>query len=159
MNSAQLHLALTHLPLVGILLGIMVLLTGMILKKNTLKITAYAMFAFSALACAAAYFTGEGAKIVVDNTSQVSETLIHRHEEYAEVFLVATLLLGLLSLLACPVTVKFPQYAKIILVCILLLAIINGILAAYVGSSGHAIRHSEIRTHTKVIPLEMDNYQ
>ncbi|WP_053992273.1 hypothetical protein [Mangrovimonas sp. TPBH4] len=154
MNSAQLHLALTHLPLVGIFLGILVLIAGMILEQNTVKLTAYAIFIFSALISIFAFYSGEGAKIVLDNVSNISETLIHKHAEYAEVFFAASLLLGALSLIGFIVNVKFSQYDKIITVCVLLLALINASLAIYVGSSGHAIRHSEIRTHTQMIPLE-----
>jgi hypothetical protein len=35
----------------------------------------------------------------------------------------------------------------------LVIALVDGVLATYVGSSGGEIRHPEIRNDTKVIPL------
>lgn len=37
MNDAHLHLAVNHLPIIGLLLGILILIVGMIWKKNPSK--------------------------------------------------------------------------------------------------------------------------
>lgn len=154
MNDAHYHLLVNHLPIVGLLIGILVLLAGLILKKTEVKLTALGIFIFTALAAIAANYTGEGAEEVVENIAGISETLIHTHEEYAESFFILSLILGAISLIGFVLELKKHKFAKYITILILLLAISDGILAKYVGTSGGEIRHSEIRANEKVIPLE-----
>ncbi|MEQ8245757.1 hypothetical protein [Fulvivirga sp.] len=154
MNDAHFHLAINHLPIVGLLIGILTLLTGLILKKEDVKLTALGIFIFSAITSIVAFYTGEGAEEVVENIAGVSETLIHAHEEYAESFFTLTLILGGLSLISFVVEVKKLKLSKYLMLVCLFLAIADGILAKYVGTSGGEIRHSEIRIDAKTIPLE-----
>ena len=50
MNDAHLHLVVNHLPIVGILIGTLILIAGLILKKTEVKLTALGVFVFSAIA-------------------------------------------------------------------------------------------------------------
>lgn len=154
MNNAHFHLAINHLPIVGLLIGILTLLTGLILKKADVKLTALGIFIFSAITAIVAFNTGEGAEEVVEDMEGISETLIHAHEEYAESFLTLTLILGALSLINFIVEVKKLKLSKYLMLTCFFLAIADGILATYVGISGGEIRHSEVRSDVKMIPLE-----
>jgi uncharacterized membrane protein len=158
MNSAHFHLLVNHLPIVGLMIGILVLICGMLVKKVDVKLTALGIFIFSAVTSALAFFSGEGAEEVVDKMTEVSETLIHTHEELAESFFILTLVLGVISLIGFAATLKKHKYANIIVIIALLVAISDGILAKYVGTSGGEIRHTEIRSDIKMIPLEKDTY-
>ena len=80
MNDVHLHLVATHLPIVGVLIGFLVLLTGYFTKSPQVKATALGIFLFSALAGIVAFYTGEGAEDIVEKLPGVSETLIHNHE-------------------------------------------------------------------------------
>ena len=154
MNSAHFHLIVNHLPIVGLLIGTLVLITGLVIKKTDVNLTALGVLIFSAITSIVAFYTGEGAEEVVENLPGISETLIHTHEEYAESFFVLTLILGGLSLLTfITELIKFKISKYLIILC-LLGAIADGILAQYVGTSGGEIRHSEIRSDAKMIPLE-----
>jgi hypothetical protein len=124
-----------------------------LIKKSEVKLTAFAIFIFSAITSAFAFYTGEGAEEIVENISGISETLIHTHEEYAESFFTVTLILGALSLIGFVAELKKSKYAKYLVILILSLAIADGVLAKYVGTSGGEIRHSEIRSDAKMIPL------
>lgn len=154
MNDAHLHLIVNHLPIVGLLIGILVLVAGFILKKQEVKLTALGIFVFSALASIAAFYTGEGAEEVVENLAGISETLIHTHEEYAESFFTLTLVLGGISLLGFVAELKKFKYANYLILLVLFLALADGVLATYVGTSGGEIRHTEIRSDARIIPLE-----
>lgn len=154
MNNAHWHLVVNHLPIVGLLIGVLVLIAGLSLKKIEVQLTALGIFIFSALAAIAAFYTGEGAEDVVENLAGISETLIHKHEEYAETFYMLTLVLGGLSLLAFVTTVRNWKYAKYLVILCLAIAVADGVLAKYVGTSGGEIRHTEIRGDAQVIPLE-----
>ena len=154
MNNAHFHLVLTHLPIVGILIGTLALVFGLLLKKPEVKLTAFGIFLFSAITSVLAFYTGEGAEEIVENISGISETLIHTHEEYAETFFVLTLILGAISLIGFLAEIKKSKYAKYLAIMILLLAIADGVIAKYVGTSGGEIRHTEIRKDSQMIPLE-----
>ncbi|MDB4286170.1 hypothetical protein N9933_02605 [bacterium] len=158
MNNAHLHLVVNHLPIVGLLIGILVLIAGLLLKKTEVKLTAMGIFIFSAITSVFAFYTGEGAEEVVENISGISETLIHAHEEYAESFFTLTLILGGVSLIGFVAEVMKFKYAKYLIFLTLLLAIADGVLAKYVGTSGGEIRHTEIRSDSKMIPLEKDDH-
>ena len=77
MNDVHFHLVVNHLPIVGLLIGILVLIAGLLLNKTEVKLTALGVFVFSAITSAFAFYTGEGAEEVVENISGISETLIH----------------------------------------------------------------------------------
>ena len=94
MNGAQIHLGVNHLPVMGALLGALVLAAGWVLKNGTVRRTGVALLAFSALATLPAYFSGEEAEEVIEHLPGVSEALIHDHEEAAEL---ATCLMSLLT--------------------------------------------------------------
>src|SRR5690606_23190697 len=98
MNDVHFHLVVTHLPIVGVLIGFLILLTGYFSKSPQVKITALGIFVFSALAAIVAFYTGEGAEDIVEKLPGVSETLIHNHEELAELFYTMMLILGGVSL-------------------------------------------------------------
>lgn len=156
MNNAHFHLVVNHLPIVGILIGTLVLVAGLLIKKSEVKLSAFGIFIFSAITSVAAFYTGEGAEEIVENISGISETLIHTHEEYAESFFTITLILGVLSLVCFVAELKKFKYTNYLAILILLLAIADGVVAKYVGTSGGEIRHSEIRSTSKMIHLETD---
>lgn len=157
MNNAHFHLVFNHLPIVGILIGTFVLAAGLLLKKSDVKLTAFGIFIFSAITSVIAFYTGEGAEEMIENLYGISETLIHTHEEYAESFFTLTLILGAISLVGFLLEIKKHKFAKYFSMLILLIAIIVGLLAKYVGTSGGEIRHSEIRDNTKMIPINDDH--
>ena len=157
MNNAHLHLLVNHLPIVGILIATLILIAGFVLKKTAVKLTALGVFVFSAIASIIAFYTGEGAEEIVENISGISETLIHTHEEYAESFFTLTLILGGIALIGFITELKKFKYAKYFMYLTLLLALADVVLSKYVGTSGGEIRHSEIRSTSKMIPLETDD--
>jgi len=66
MNGAHFHLVVNHLPIVGLLIGILILITGLALKKVDIQLTALGVFIFSAVSSIVAFNTGEGAEEVVE---------------------------------------------------------------------------------------------
>jgi hypothetical protein len=156
MNTGHLHLIVNHLPIVGVLIGILVLLAALWLGKSEVKLTALGILIGSAAASALAFYTGESAEDLVENIPGISETLIHTHEEYAETFLIVTLILGVVAALAFLAELKNWGIKSYLVLITLVLAISAGVLATYVGSSGGEIRHSEIRTTPKLIDVEAD---
>ena len=154
MNDAHFHLVVNHLPIVGVLIGFLVLLAGLIMKKPQIKNTALGIFIFSALAAIVAFLTGEGAEEIVENLPGISETLIHKHEEYAELFLTMMLILGGVSLITFFLQYKKLSFYKYGFVAVLLLSVTVIGISKYVGTSGGEITHIEIRSNTNTIQLD-----
>src|SRR5690606_4042527 len=153
MNDAHYHLMVNHLPVAGLLIGILVLLAGLIFKNRAIKRTALGIFIFSTLASVAAFYTGEGAEEVVEDLAGLSETLIHTHEEYAELFYTLSLILGGLSLITFILEYRKVRFSRYLIILCLLTAMADGVLAAVVGASGGELRHTEIRGDIRIIPL------
>ncbi|GAA5020677.1 hypothetical protein GCM10011506_04320 [Marivirga lumbricoides] len=153
MNDAHIHLLVNHVPIVGLLIGILVLLAGMLLKKAEVKITAMAIFIFSALASIVTFYSGEGAEEVLENLAGYSETLMHLHEEDAEAFFMLTLILGSLSFITLIAEIKKAKFSKYLMILCLLVALTDGVLATFAGNSGGEITHKEIRNEAKIIEI------
>ncbi len=157
MNDVHFHLVVTHLPIVGVLIGFLVLLTGYITKSPQVKATALGIFIFSALAAIAAFYTGEAAEDIVENLPGASETLIHKHEELAELFYTMMLILGGASLVAMFIHYKKFAFAKYGFIVVLLLSISNIVISKFVGTSGGEITHVEIRNDSNNL-IELDSH-
>lgn len=154
MNQAHLHLLLNHLPILGVLFGLLILAGGFFLKNNTIKRTALGMFALSAILAIPAYLTGEGAEEVVENLPGVSENLMEEHEELANIFLWVVGVLGLLALGTFYADSNGKKITPILYAITLVVAIGAMIFAQQVGTSGGEIRHSEIRVGATATGLE-----
>ncbi len=153
MNDAHFHLIATHLPIVGVLIGFLVLLSGYVIKNPQVKTTALAIFIFSALTAISAFYTGEGAEDLVENLTGISETLIHNHEEVAELFFTMMLVLGGASLLTLFFQLKKLPFVKYAFVLVLLISISCIVISKNVGTSGGEISHLEIRNDANTIQL------
>ncbi|NEW78868.1 MAG: hypothetical protein GZ086_05470 [Gelidibacter sp.] len=154
MNEAHLHLVVNHLPIVGILIGLLVLVTGFLLKKSEVKVTALGIFVFSALASIAAFYSGEGAEEIVERIPGISETLINQHEEVAELFFTVILILGGISLVAMFLEIKKYKFAKFGFILVTLILLVAVVLAKNVGTTGGEIRHTEIRNDANLIQIQ-----
>lgn len=154
MNEAHFHLIVNHLPIVGLLIGLLVLVTGFILKKSEIKVTALGIFIFSALASVAAFYSGEGAEEIVEKVPGISETLINQHEESAELFFTAILILGVFSLITLILEIKKSKFSNYGFVLVFLVTLASGVLAKNVGTSGGEIRHTEIRNDSNLIQIQ-----
>ena len=67
MNDAHLHMVVNHFPIIGTILGLGILITGIILKNNSVKNTAYVLFIVAAIFAAFSMGTGEGAEELVED--------------------------------------------------------------------------------------------
>lgn len=143
MNAAHIHLVLTHLPIIGLPLGLGLLVIGMARKAVPLQRTALALLVFFALAVVPVFFSGEGAEHLVERLPGISESLIEKHEDAAGLALGSTLFTGLGAFLSYLLFYK-PGGGALSKLTIVSAIFATGALA-YVGNLGGQIRHSEIR--------------
>lgn len=145
MNPVYTHLLLNHIPILGSLFGIVVLLAGIIRKNNTLTNTAMIVFVACALAAIPVFLTGEPSEDTVENLPGVNKDAIEEHEETAEVAFWIMEALGALALVTLVTAVKKRDGAYRVLTMIVLLAsLAAGGAMAYTGKQGGEIRHTEI---------------
>ncbi len=146
MDAAHLHLILTHFPIVGTIIGIIILAYGQFAKNDDIKKVALVTFILMAILTIPVFLTGEEAEETVEHIAGVSEQLIENHEELAEKAIWLMGLLGVLSVINFFAIVKKLSFAKIISLITLLVSLATFGLFAKVGNEGGKIRHSEIRT-------------
>lgn len=148
MNDAHLHMVVNHVPIMGAIFGLGILIAGLLLKNNTLKNTAYILFIIAAVFSFFAMSTGEGAEEIVEDFPNIGHQIIHEHEEIAEKFAISIYVLGVISLIG--IYANFKNHAKSNLVAFIALtiALVVVILAQQVGTTGGEVRHTEIRDNT-----------
>jgi uncharacterized membrane protein len=145
MNDAHLHLIVNHFPIIGTIFGLGILISGMILKNNSVKNTAYVLFIVAAVFAAFSMGTGEGAEELVEEMPTVGKQIIHEHEEIAEKFAVVLYLLGIISLGGLFLNYIKHAKAKLVSYAAIFIAVVGVFLAKETGTSGGEIRHTEIR--------------
>ena len=100
MNATHFHLLLNHFPVVGTLIGSLLLLWGIIRKQNTIKSVAAVILAVMAALAIPVFLTGEPAEESVEDLPGVSEALIGLHEDAATIAIWLMGITGLASLVA-----------------------------------------------------------
>lgn len=143
MNPAHFHILIVHLPLVGVVIGLLVLATGMALRSATVKKTGLYLILIPASLAIPAYLSGEGAEEIAERVEGVSHHTTHEHAEWAFRFV---WMAGFMVVL-CMAALWSAERRKHILVKLYWLALAGGIASAavgtYAGYLGGKIRHPE----------------
>jgi len=147
MNDAHLHMVVNHFPIIGTILGLGILLTGIILKNNSVKNTAYCLFIVAAIFAAFSMGTGEGAEEMVEDMPNIGHEIIHEHEEMAEKLAIVLYALGVIALFGLFMNYKNKANAKFVSYIAVVVAVIGIFFAQRTGTTGGEIRHTEIRAN------------
>ena len=97
MTSTQIHLALTHVPVVLSYCGLIILVVALIKKNETLTRTSLYFLLFAGLFTLPVYFSGEGAEEAIEHLPGISENAIESHEDIAKTGLIVVLLNAVLA--------------------------------------------------------------
>jgi uncharacterized membrane protein len=150
MNSIHLHLLLNHVPVIGAVLGVCLLAVAALRRSSELGKTALALFAVLAATAVAVFITGEPAEELVEKLPGFSETLMERHEEVAEVAMIAMIGVGVFSIASLLLFRKRALARWVSPVALALSVAATGIMG-YAANLGGMIRHTEIRTSAGVV--------
>lgn len=147
MSWAHVHLALNHVPVVGLLIVLLLLAVARLRSSTELTRASYALLVLLGVTAVVVYLTGEPAEELIENLPGFSEALVEEHEEVA---LIATIGMGVLGLVALVGLIRFrpPRiepawYGR----GVLLLALLMGGVIVWTANLGGQIRHSEIRAN------------
>jgi len=145
MNDAHIHLLFNHSPILGSLFGAALLLIAVLRRSEVLIRTGLITLVVAAALAIPTQLSGEGAEKVVEDRPGVSEALIEKHSEAADVAFWAievTAALGLASLLLLR---RRPAQGVLLTRLTLAGALVSFGLLARVGSLGGQIMHPETR--------------
>ena len=143
MDFVHLHLMASHIPVIGVLLLVPLIAFALVRRSDELGKVSLWGLAFVAGAAVAVYLTGEPAEEAVESFAGISESVIEQHEELA---LVATIVLGVVGLLALVALIrsrKRPLSRGIVVAALFSVVAMSG-LFGWTANLGGKIRHSEI---------------
>lgn len=145
MNQAHLHLLLNHIPIVGTIFCLLLLLIALLRKSDELKRVSLGGLVLVSLLTIPAYLTGEPAEKVVEHLPGVSEALIEPHEKAAFIAFLVLLVTGAVSLIGLIWSRRRTVLPGAVVTVALLLTAVTAGLMAYTANLGGQIRHTEIR--------------
>ncbi|HEX5386779.1 MAG TPA: DUF2231 domain-containing protein [Gemmatimonadales bacterium] len=151
MNLVHVHLMLTHVPVLGVLFGTLVLLAAVPRRNDTLRRTALVVFVIAGIAAWATYLTGEPAEHAVEHVPGISEAIIDRHEDAALVATIGATILGLIALAGLVLYRAGRAIANGFAGLSLVAGIAVTALMIWTANLGGQIRHPEIRSGAQVV--------
>ncbi len=157
MNLTHLHLLLNHFPIVGTLIGGLILLYGVLKNQSQAKSIGSMIIFIMAILAIPVFFTGEPAEESVEHLQGISKSLIHEHEEAAELAIWVMGLAGLLSISSLFMQWKQSLWASKLFMLTCLITLISFGLMARVGNLGGKIRHTELDNAAAVSAIDKGN--
>jgi uncharacterized membrane protein len=145
MSFTHLHLFLNHFPVIGTILGIVLLGVALLRRSSELGKVSLGLFVGLAAVAILVYLTGEPAEDAIEKLPGFSEAITERHEEFA---LIATIGLGIfggLSLGALALFRKRPL-PRWVTMSAFSLSLVAGGLMGYTAMLGGQVRHTEVRS-------------
>ena len=131
MNEAHLHLLITHLPVLGVGFGTLLLAFGTVRDNRMMQRTALGVLLLAGLAAGAAYLTGEGAEEAIEGTIAGIDPYIEQHEEAGVVGLVAAGLAGAMALVVLASSRKGRALSRALVVLNLVFGLAAGLIGAF----------------------------
>lgn len=162
MNSAHYHLLVNHLPILGTLFGLLILIVGFVAKNVAVKRTGLGLLIFAAISVFPAHITGEGAEDMLRDMEGIDRNYVHEHEEAADTFMGILIALGVIAIFTLVVDVLQKKFAAVLYILTIVFSLITMLFAQKAGTTGGEIRHPEIRgavsqQNTDGIPSEANN--
>jgi uncharacterized membrane protein len=145
MNWAHLHLALNHVPVIGLPIVLLLLGWGIVKRSAELVKASFGLIILLAVVTVIVQVTGEPAEELVEGLPGVVESMIEAHEESALLGTIGVVVVGVIALFGLwrlGTGKILPQwYASAVLIA----GVFVAGLMVWVANLGGQIRHSEIR--------------
>ena len=140
-DAAHLHLMINHFPIIGTLIGGLLMAYALLHRDKSLQRVVLVMWLILAVMTPLVMKTGEEAEEKVENIAGISGKVIHEHEEAAELSLWLIIGLGIASLATLFIgKVKNNNSTLTMLTFVLSLIVIGSMIRT--GYLGGQIRHS-----------------
>lgn len=151
MTALHLHLLLNHVPLLGLLFSVAILLYAIL--RNSREAAAIALIGIlvSAAAAVPVYLSGEPGEELLDHRAPIAESAVEAHEESAEITLIVIMISGVLAAAAL-VLARRGRKSRAMLSVTLLVAFVALVLVARTATLGGKIRHTELAGAAPALP-------
>ena len=146
MNGAHLHLFLNHAPVIGVVIGFLLLALARLRKSGELTKISLGLLALVALVALPVYLAGEPAEKIVEHLPGVSEGLIEKHEQAGLVSLIAMEIVGVVSLVGLFLFRGERKVPNWFAAFALALSLFSAVAMGWTANLGGQIRHTEIRS-------------
>lgn len=145
MNTVHLHLLLNHLPVVGTVIGTLLLGVALLRRSDELGRISLGLFGLLGLIAVAVYLTGEPAEDAVEKLPGISDGIIDQHQDVA---LVATIIVGIIGAFAVGSLLIYRRRVlpRWVTMFGFAAALVASSVMAYTANLGGQIRHTEIRS-------------
>jgi len=152
MNQAHVHLILNHIPVIGMVIGFLLLAVAMAKRSTELKKLSLSVFVAMALIAIPTYLTGEPAEKIVEHLPGVSEAIIELHEGAALIALVGAEILGVFALGGLLLFRRSHTLPRWFVTISLILSIAVAGMLGWTANLGGQIRHTEARSDFQSSP-------
>ena len=153
MSSIQLHLGLTHVPVILTITALIMLILGVTRKQSSTVRIANILLIIAALVTIPVYFSGEGAEHVAEEISGVSESTIEAHEEIAKFSFLAIIVAGMSALVSLIFSDR--NWSKSVPIITLVICFVTSGLFIQTAHLGGTVRHTELTGNNS--PVEIAN--
>jgi uncharacterized membrane protein len=151
LNSAHLHLLITHLPVLGDLFGLLMLLIALAKGDRDLKRISLFVFMISAMAAVPTYLTGRTAStFLMKLMPGMSMDAGDQHAEVAVIALAVGCVLGIVALAGLLVYRQANRTPTWFTGLVLVLALLTTAVMTWTANLGGKIRHVEIQSESNL---------
>src|SRR5689334_5016766 len=151
MNLAHVHLLLNHFPTIGMIVGLGVFFVALIAKSDDLKRASLLVFFALSLVSIPTFVTGTAAELTLQNTPDVSKSVIETHETAAFIALSFMELLGALGWLGLWQYRRLSRFPQGTIAATMLVGLVTLGLMTRAANLGGQIRHPEIGAGPSVV--------
>jgi hypothetical protein len=148
MNAAQIHLFFSHFPIVGLAFAILVNLYAIVKKSRNIEILSLWIYLVLGVFALVAYLTGDGAEKIMETYPGITEDVVEPHENIALFFFIGLMITTGIAMAGLSITRTKEKFLKKFMLILFIAGLLIGIVAGMTGSTGGAIRHTEIKQGT-----------
>ena len=154
MSWAHLHLALNHVPVIG--LPIVLLLLGWAILRRSPELTkaSLGLLVLLAIVTTVVQLTGEPAEELVEGLPGVFESMVEHHEEAALLGTIGMVVLGVVGVMGLWRLRGGRSLAPWYPAAMLMAGVIVSGMMGWIANLGGQIRHSEIRPQGASVEVE-----
>jgi len=145
MNAPHWHLAINHLPVVGVFLVMLLLGYALVRGRGELYGVSLGALVLLALGTVPVFFTGRSADEALMEIPDVSDKLIRLHEAAANIAFIGVGVLGVVALAVLWFGRGLPHVSRGMAAIVFVLALAETALMGRAANLGGNIRHPEIR--------------
>lgn len=145
MDAAHIHLILNHIPVLGAVATLCLVVLADFKEDKAFTKLALQFMVLIGMLTLPVYFSGEPAEELIEHLPGVTETFIEEHEKFANFGFALTELVGVIGLIGLYLFRKNPESVKKYWRSIQVVALVNAVVMFATANLGGQIRHTEIR--------------